>query len=294
MLKDFIKDISIFRKIKILQLRKVASRYKRFSIFTSLSTTANTISTQVTPLLFSIFFGPIIVGFYSIAISVVSMPMTLIGNAIGQVFFQKASEEKNKTGNIKNIVTELHQDLFKLGIFPTLLLIILGPLLFSLIFGEAWLTAGHFAAILAPWFFLVFISSPLSTLFSVLEKVEIILILNITVLVSRISVLIIGGMLGDVTFTLILFSFTGIIFVGGSNYYLLKLAGSNLSVEIINDLKNFLIALILILPLIIIIAFNVSHCFVFGLSGLLSFLYYFVIIREDPLLKAHILNIIRK
>lgn len=293
MLKGFSEDISLFRLMKRRKLKDLAIRYKKFPLLNSFSTTANTISTQVTPLIFSFFFGPTVVGFYSIALSVVSMPMTLIGNAIGQVFFQKASEEKNKTGNIKNIVTELHQRLFKIGIFPTFLLIILGSNLFSVIFGDAWTSAGLFAAILAPWFFLVFITSPLSTLFTVFERLEIVLAINFVVLLSRLIVLIIGGMLGNVILALILFSLTGVIFIGGSNYYLLKIAGVDISNEIKMNFIIFLKAISISIPLIIAYLFNSPQYFLFGVSGILLFLYYSIIIKEDPLLKTKILEIIK-
>ena len=117
MLKGFYSDWALFRRVTKKRIITMAKRYKEFPLFNSWSSTANTISTQATPLIFTSFFGPTIVGYFAMGLQIISMPLNLVGNAIGQVFFQRASEEKNKTGNIKILVQELHQRLFKIGIF---------------------------------------------------------------------------------------------------------------------------------------------------------------------------------
>lgn len=294
MLKAYHEDISLFKKITLKKIKDMAVRYKKFPLFNSFSTTANLISTQITPIIFAFFFNPTIVGYYAIALHVISMPMQLIGNAIGQVFFQRASEENNKTGNIKNIVTELHRRLLTVWIFPTLLLMILGPQLFLFVFGNAWSESGLYAAILAPWFLLVFITSPLSTLFNVFERLEINLALNALVLISRIMVLLIGGFIGDPIITLILFSLTGVIFVGGSNYYILRIAGVDILKEMKINLLIFIKALLIIIPLIIIKYIKVPTYIVFGFAGFLLILFYYIMMREDPILKNLLLSIVGK
>lgn len=294
MLKGFHEDINLFREVTLKKILSLAVRYKKFPLYNSLATTANTISTQVTPILFAFFFGPTVVGYYAIALQVVSMPMQLIGNAIGQVFFQRASEENNKTGSIKKIVAELHQRLFILGIFPTILLMILGSRFFSFVFGNSWSVAGLYAAILAPWFLLVFITSPLSTLFTVLERLEITLVLNVLGLFSRIITLLIGGFLGDPTLTLILFSLTGVIFVGGSNFYILKIGGVDILKELKTNLFILFRALLIAAPLLIAAYLNATTYILFGIAGLLFTSYYFFIIGKDPILKKIILGIVGK
>jgi len=133
MFRGIREDLSFFRQaVSLERIKQLAVRYKRFPLFTSWSTVANSASLQVAPLMLAAFFSPAIVGFYGMAHMVVNMPMSLIGSATGQVFFQKASEEKNRTGSVKSVVREVHQRLVSIGIFPILVLMIIGEELLPL------------------------------------------------------------------------------------------------------------------------------------------------------------------
>lgn len=293
MLKGFRGDFNLFKKTTKKTLIDVAIRYKKFPLFTSWSSTANTISLQIAPLLLVYFYSPIVVGYYAIAQHVVQIPMGLIGSAVGQVFFQKASEEKNRTGNISKVVHEVHRRLISIGIFPMILILIIGENIFAFVLGFQWYPAGLYAKILVPWLLLVFIASPLSTVFSVLERQQIELSFNISILISRIGVLCIGGLFLDPLGTLILFSFTGILFWGWLNFYLLNI--SNISTkEGINDyLYYLLIGLIISIPLIIIKLFYPESLYLLLALGIfLTLIYYGFIIQKDTFLKKNLLKII--
>jgi O-antigen/teichoic acid export membrane protein len=218
-------DLHLFRKVTWNNIRNLAIRYKNFPLFTSWSTVANTISTQLVPLLMVFFFNPEVVGYYSITHQVLFMPTGLIGTATSQVFFQKACSEKNRKGSITSIVREVQQRLISIGMFPMFILMIIGAELFGFVFGAGWTEAGLYAGILAPYVLLVFIASPLSMIFAVLEKQTLDLTFNILLLISRFVVLVIGGMYGNPVTTLILYSITGVIFWGGMNLFIVKLAG---------------------------------------------------------------------
>jgi hypothetical protein len=71
-----------------------------------------------------------------------------------------------------------------------------------------------YAQILSIWTFFWFISSPLSTLYSVLEKQESGLILNSIIFATRFLSLGIGGVLGNPRLALLLFSASGTLVYG--------------------------------------------------------------------------------
>lgn len=291
MLKGLEDDVKIFKNTSITKIKQLAIRYKKFPIYTSWSTTSNTISTQITPLLLVYFYSPLIVGYYSMALLVVQMPMSLIGSATGQVFFQKASEEKNQTGSVKTIVEEVHRRLISLGIFPFLVLMIIGRELFGFFLGAQWASAGEYASILSPWLFLVFIASPLSTLFSVLEKQNIDLSFNLLILLSRIIVLYLGGIYSSPIITLIFFSLTGVVFWCWMNFYILKISGVIIRKGIEDFLRFFFISFIFVIPLIISKYFLLPTYILLIIVGILTCVYYAVIISRDPVLKQELTGI---
>jgi len=200
-------------------------RHKKFPIYNTWSALLNTASQQLPAIMLAFYFSPKIVGFYALGKTVLSMPMNMVGGAVAQVFFQKASEAHYRTGNLSKVVEEVFKRLVSLGIFPVLLLTLIGEDLFVVVFGQRWAEAGVYMQILGLWIFFQFISSPISTLFAVLEKQHYGSLFNTVLFVTRAASLIIGGMTGDVKFTLFLVASTGVACYGFLCFWLISKAG---------------------------------------------------------------------
>lgn len=283
------------RLLKIISTRRIiamATRYKNFPIYSSWSTVANEISRQSPSFMLSLFFNPEIVGYYSIAFQAVSLPMSFIGSATAQVFFQKASEEKNKTGSIKFIVEQVHKRLVAGALFPMIILLIISEELFGFIFGTKWDISGIYVKILVPWIFLLFISSPLTSIFSVIEKQHYALVFDIILLASRIIALYIGGIYRDPFMALALFSLTGAAFCGIMNLIILKLANINIKEEIMTDMRFLFWAFLAASPVLLAKIFTQDIYTLLMLSALMAAVYYGIIIIRDRLLKEWMLKII--
>ena len=200
-------------------------RHKKFPIYNTWSALMNTSSRQLPALLLAFYFSPKVVGFYALGKTVLSMPMNMVGRAVAQVFFQKASEAHNRTGNLSKVVEEVFKRLVALGIFPILLLTLIGKDIFIIAFGARWAEAGVYMQILGLWIFFQFISSPISTLFAVLEKQSYGLFFNGVLFGTLAASLVIGGMTGDVRFTLCLLAGTGVGCYGFLCFWLISKAG---------------------------------------------------------------------
>jgi len=196
---------SAFSSISAYGMLALAQRYRRFPLFSTGEGLANAASLQLPPLMFAAFFGPSAAGVYSLAMRILQMPMTLIGSAIGQVFFAHAAEAR-RSGTLGGLVMQLHTRLASIGLPPALVLIFSGPELFALVFGEEWRLAGICARWLAPWLYLVFVSSPMSTLFSVLERQERGLAFQAVLLFVRCGAIASGAWIGDFLLTVRLFA----------------------------------------------------------------------------------------
>jgi len=287
MLKGIKKDLKIFRKVSFKKMKEMAIEYKNFPLFSSWSTLANTISPQVPTFLLAYFYGTSVVGYFSLANQVVNMPMGLLGIAIQQVFFQKISEVKNgnERGDMKVIVGEVYKKLILIGVFPMILLLILGEEIFTFAFGKSWYISGVYIKILVPWIFLVFLSSPISTLYSVFDKQGVWLTFSIILLISRVVALVIGGTYGSPEFALGLFSFTGVLFWLWNNAYLLNLAGINKreSVEVL--IKYTAIGTIVSIPLILLEMLSVNFYLILLAVGIITPIYYGITLHDDPIFK---------
>lgn len=194
-----------FKTVSMSGIKNAAGRYVRFPIFSTWAGFANAAGLQLPPLMFAALFGPAAAGLYMLANRVLLIPMNLIGGAIGQVFFANAPEAY-RVGKLGSLVAKLHEKLAHIGLPPALLLMLLGPTLFAFVFGVQWLQAGEFAQWMAPWLYLVFVSSPLNTMFVVVEAQLQGLAFQAILLVSRIMAIGVGAWIGDLALTIKLFA----------------------------------------------------------------------------------------
>ncbi len=201
-----------------------ARRYRKFPRYNVGATLMNSISWQLPTFFLSFFFSPIEVGFFALGNRVIELPMRLVGSSIAQVFFQRASAARHE-GKLDQVVLSTFRYLVTLSLFPLMLLFFVAPELFQTLFGDRWREAGVYTQILTPWIFFWFISSPMSTLFSVLEKQEWSFRLNAAILLSRFLALGLGGWLGNPRIMLGLFALSGVLLYGFLSIFVTRASG---------------------------------------------------------------------
>jgi O-antigen/teichoic acid export membrane protein len=109
-------------------------------------------------------------GYYGLSYRILRMPLLLVGLALSQVFFQKCSEKYNKGEDILPLITKALKLLILISIIPFAFIFFFGGDLFAFVFSEKWRGAGEFSQIMAPWFLMNFLVSPISFLPIVLGK----------------------------------------------------------------------------------------------------------------------------
>jgi O-antigen/teichoic acid export membrane protein len=148
----------------------LAGKYKDFPLFASWNSGLNPLALHLPPIMLTWHYNPELIGYYAIGMRLLNIPLNMLSMSVGQVFFQQISKYvKNQVP----IFPFLRSTGFKLALlgFPGLFLIFLvGPVMFQFIFGENWTRAGEIASILAPYFYIRFIASPLSPIFALIGK----------------------------------------------------------------------------------------------------------------------------
>ena len=283
-------DNKVFRDgIRFDGMQEGLGRHRKFPLIDTLSALMNAISWQIPIFLLSAFFSTSVVGLYALSTRVLQLPMSIIGGSISQVFFQRAAEAKAE-GTLSSLVENVFKVLVVIGLFPMLMLTLIGRDLFVVIFGIAWSEAGVYAQMLGLWTFLWFISSPLSTIYIVLEKQEFGLKLNLANVVTRFLAIGIGGLLGDPRISVFLFAISGLLVY---SYLLMAiLRFSEVSIErargiVFSNLKIFAPAGIVMIALK---AFSIELLTQVVFSVLLIIIYYLFIIKTDPLVRTILLR----
>ncbi len=188
-------DGALFRRsIRLSRMRESMARYRKFPLIDVWSALLNTASWQLPALMLNYAFSEAVAGHYALGVRVLQMPMSLIGGAIGQVFFARAAEAQTE-GALDLVVKNTFQQLSKIGLFPVLAVAVAGRDAFSVVFGAQWAQAGVYAQILSLWFFCGFIASPLSSAITVSGKLSFGLLMTVLGLATRAASLLVGGLL---------------------------------------------------------------------------------------------------
>jgi O-antigen/teichoic acid export membrane protein len=191
-------------------------KFVHFPKFGTWSALLNTLSRNMVFYFLQLFFNPSQVGSYTFTHRLVNAPLGLITNAVGQAYFREASVSRTKE-HLQQLTTKIILILSLTTIIPIILVMGWGPAIFATIFGDEWNSAGEIAKILALWYGLSLVVTPLTMLLDVKGYLKWELKYNILFFLIRLLGLILGGILGDFYITLAIFCGIGVVF----NIYML-------------------------------------------------------------------------
>ena len=183
----YLKKSFIFTRPKSEDsLKKIAIKYKKFPIFNSLMVFLNTLSNELPVFFLAQFFSSDKLGLYMLANRLCVIPMNFIGTAIGKVYFQKASEIFNiNKQSLLSTYIETTKKLIFIGSIPFIAILVFSPMLIEIIFGEEWIGSALIMQIISISLFFKFITSPIGTTFTVINKQEIAFYLTLLSLIFR-------------------------------------------------------------------------------------------------------------
>lgn len=105
------------------------------------------------------------IGCFSIVLQLLLLPMSLVGSAMGKVYYQELCSAAGDSLRIEKMSESILNILLIISVIPMLLLCCGGDYLVVLFLGDSWTTAGHVALILSLWSFPVILTQPLLPLF---------------------------------------------------------------------------------------------------------------------------------
>lgn len=187
----FIKNSTVnITQRSVQNLKELVLRYKKFPTINSSLVFLNTLSNELPIFFLSKYFSMEMVGLFMLANRIAIIPLNLIGSSVNKVYFQKASESFNENPSLLlRDYTKTVKRLALIGIIPFSLILIFSPLFTRIIFGSEWEFSGMIMQILSLSMFFKFITSPISTTFTVLDKQEIGLFLTLLSIIIRFSVM---------------------------------------------------------------------------------------------------------
>lgn len=190
-LMPLIKRINVIALLKTARQHQAAPKYL-------LPTALLDVGTMQLPIvLITAWFSTEAAGQFSMAWRLLALPTTLIGSAVGQVFFQRFTQAWPDIVEARKLIFKTWIGLSLVGVLPMLVVMVYGESIFVLLFGNAWVESGTVARIIAPMLFAMLISSPTSSTYLVLGLQRYSLFFGLSVLIYRSGCLYFGIILNN-------------------------------------------------------------------------------------------------
>ncbi len=197
---------NILIPVSIKEYQKVYKKHRNFPRFMLPDQLINTIGGSVHVYIIGIYFTASELGYLSMALSLLTVPVTVISAAIKDVFRQKANELYLATGSCRELYVKLFKPIFFLGLFLFALIYFIVPYAFPIFLGEKWIMAGKYAQYLMPLFFLNFVSMSLGGVLIIANQIKVSLYWQIYNVATTVISLLVGAIyFEDILSTLVLF-----------------------------------------------------------------------------------------
>lgn len=183
MIRKFLKNVRVMTKVSSKNIYMVARMYLNFPLYFLGNVLINNISLNVVNLVVNSMYSTKTLGYYSYSYKYLSLPSALIGDAIGQVYFEKISCSLRNGFPVQKIFILTLKRLLIIGIPIFGILFFIVEDLFALVFGEIWRVAGEYAKIIMPLVLIRFIAIPLNLTYIALERQKLALFMQILLII---------------------------------------------------------------------------------------------------------------
>ncbi len=151
--------VTVFRAITSQVAFAIEPPIRRLAFSMSCSSAISLVS-GVVPLLFiGHQYGVNAVGQYGLVVSTLYLPSGVLGQAIGQVFYQRAAKVYAEGKPFRGLLLDTSRHLVKVGVPLFLSVSILSPWLYPMVFGGEWALAGETARIMSAAALVSFVST---------------------------------------------------------------------------------------------------------------------------------------
>ncbi len=280
-----------YARIGLKEVAKKHSQFPRIQMWTSLlKVSAN----RIPFFMLALFFEPATVGFFTLARTIVTMPMRLFGVSVDQVFYPEAAQEWQDSGTVRVSIQKAVKILSTVVVFPLLTIGFLAPMFFSIVFGARWYEAGILAQLLSPWVFANILTTPFGNVLLIVKKARWLLWYSAAQLVMAAATLYLGGHWDSPRLAVILFSLGGAL-VYGHMFVICLRRGKGRAWDVIKVfLVEIVIALATLAPVIAVYYLTRAKWLCLGLYVLSGAAYVLVMLKREPKIKEKIKGLIQR
>ncbi|SDZ75121.1 Membrane protein involved in the export of O-antigen and teichoic acid [Bowdeniella nasicola] len=168
-------------------LSTLLKRYKKMPLLNAPNALIDAFRLNGVIVLLGVAYSSATVGQFSKSWALMMAPVSLISGAISQVFYQKFATAKR--GELTKLVRTSVMVALGAGVIPFAILFFITPWLIPTYIGPKWELAGLISQSLIPWLFVMVVTSPISTVFVVVNSQQYMLMFSIAYAIVPIALI---------------------------------------------------------------------------------------------------------
>lgn len=134
-----------WRRLSRARVMDTSRIFYDFPIYRTPQVLVNAISQSLPVFILGFFFGTTVVGYYVLAQTLLTAPVTLLSTSISNIFYPSIVARISNNMNVRNYLLKAIGSLFTISCIIYVPLIFLATKLFEFAFGATWIQAGEFA-----------------------------------------------------------------------------------------------------------------------------------------------------
>ncbi|WP_375737991.1 lipopolysaccharide biosynthesis protein [Pseudomonas boanensis] len=210
-----LRGVFSLERLNSLRSRAMLRRHRHFPKYDAPAATVDVLSVQLPNLMLAGLFSPMVAGLYMLAERVLSAPMGLLGQAVGQVLFG-SSRDAIQQGTLDRLAIRIIASLSAMILLPAIVVFFWAGDLFAWIFGDVWREAGLYASWMILGLSVQFLYSPISMVLMATNGQKINLFIHLFMLLAKAGAVIFGYYLGSPLAAVIGFSVVGVVGYAGA------------------------------------------------------------------------------
>lgn len=191
--------------ITYVEMRETAYAYRYFPIYSTPRGLVNSLSVALPALLLTRYFGLAEAGFFTMAVTISSMPISMIVGSVQQVLFNEASCLVNARQSLR-VLRRLNMYTLLLIVPCFVLLWFVLPQLTAWLLGTEWEVSGRYIRWMLPWLLMTCLNGPICFVADIFMKQKIGLFYEILLLLAKFAGLGIGIYKHDIVWAVAGFS----------------------------------------------------------------------------------------
>jgi O-antigen/teichoic acid export membrane protein len=182
--------------VSMSDIKKTIKENQNLVSYGVISDNLNALNLHLIPIIGGVYFNDSEIGWYFLAIVLLSVPVTFINSSFSKVFFLRASEIFNQDPEKLFAFVKKYTLQLLLGLLlPFLLIFFLSNPFIHIALKDEWITVGVYIQLLCVLFYLRSVYNPLSHLEEVLKKNHVGLVFNIFLFLVNIGAILYGAMI---------------------------------------------------------------------------------------------------